>query len=92
MQTVTRDPNAQLHTNAISGLDYIRNFIKAWLWLFLLNPVLAQYVTLSVPWSIPPIMDAQWGVQKNQKAEFWYATYPTGFHRLDEPPEQFSAL
>ena len=24
--------------------------------------------------------------QKNQKSEFWNATYPSGFHRLDEPP------
>ena len=35
---------------------------------------------------------AQKGVPKKQKSEFWYATYPTGFHRLDEPPERFSAL
>ena len=27
--------------------------------------------------------------QKKQKSEFWYATNPTGFHRLDEPPEIF---
>ena len=32
------------------------------------------------------------GCPKKQKSEFWYATYPTGFHRLAEPPEQFSAL
>ena len=30
--------------------------------------------------------------QKKQKSEFWYATDPTGFHRLDEPPEKISAL
>ena len=24
--------------------------------------------------------------QKKQKSEFWNATYPSGFHRLDEPP------
>ena len=24
--------------------------------------------------------------QKNQKSEFWNVTYPSGFHRLDEPP------
>ena len=30
--------------------------------------------------------------QKNQKSEFCFATNPTGFHRLDEPPEKFSAL
>ena len=30
--------------------------------------------------------------QKNQKSEFWFATNPTGFHRLDEPPEKISAL
>ena len=30
--------------------------------------------------------------QKNQKSEFWNATYPSGFHRLDEPPEKNSAL
>ena len=29
--------------------------------------------------------------QKNQKSEFWFATKPTGFHRLDEPPEKISA-
>ena len=27
--------------------------------------------------------------QKTQKSEFWNATYPSGFHRLDEPPEKF---
>ena len=27
--------------------------------------------------------------QKKQKSEFWYATNPSGFHRLDEPPEKF---
>ena len=26
--------------------------------------------------------------QKNQKSEFWNVTYPSGFHRLDEPPEK----
>ena len=30
--------------------------------------------------------------QKNQKSEFWYATNPSGFHRLDEPPKKISAL
>ena len=30
--------------------------------------------------------------QKTQKSEFWFATNPTGFHRLDEPPEKISAL
>ena len=30
--------------------------------------------------------------QNKQKSEFWYATNPTGFQRLDEPPEKFSAL
>ena len=30
--------------------------------------------------------------QKNQKSEFWNATYPSGFYRLDEPPEKISAL
>ena len=30
--------------------------------------------------------------QNNQKSEFWFATNPTGFHRLDEPPEKISAL
>ena len=30
--------------------------------------------------------------QKKQKSEFWYATNPSGFHRLDEPPEKISAL
>ena len=30
--------------------------------------------------------------QKIQKSEFWNATYPSGFHRLDEPPEKNSAL
>ena len=30
--------------------------------------------------------------QKKQKSEFCFATNPTGFHRLDEPPEKFSAL
>ena len=29
--------------------------------------------------------------QTNQKSEFWYATYPSGIHRLDEPPEKISA-
>ena len=32
------------------------------------------------------------GVPKIQKSEFWNATYPSGFHRLDEPPEKISAL
>ena len=26
--------------------------------------------------------------QKKQKSEFWYATNPSGFHRLDEPPKK----
>ena len=30
--------------------------------------------------------------QKKQKSEFWNVTYPSGFHRLDEPPEKISAL
>ena len=30
--------------------------------------------------------------QKNQKSEFCYATNPSGFHRLDEPPKKISAL
>ena len=30
--------------------------------------------------------------QKTQKSEFWNVTYPSGFHRLDEPPEKISAL
>ena len=30
--------------------------------------------------------------QKNQKSEFWNVLYPSGFHRLDEPPEKISAL
>ena len=30
--------------------------------------------------------------QKNKKSEFCFATKPTGFHRLDEPPEKNSAL
>ena len=30
--------------------------------------------------------------QKNQKSEFCFATKPTGFHRLEEPPEKISAL
>ena len=30
--------------------------------------------------------------QKIQKSEFWNATYPSGFHRLDEPPEKISTL
>ena len=30
--------------------------------------------------------------QKNQKSEFWNVPYPSGFHRLDEPPEKISAL
>ena len=30
--------------------------------------------------------------QKNQKYEFCFATNPSGFHRLDEPPEKISAL
>ena len=30
--------------------------------------------------------------QKTQKSEFCFATNPTGFHRLDEPPEKNSAL
>ena len=30
--------------------------------------------------------------QKNQKSEFCFATKPTGFHRLDEPPEKISSL
>ena len=28
--------------------------------------------------------------QKIQKSEFWNVTYPSGFHRLDEPPEKIS--
>ena len=32
------------------------------------------------------------GSQKNQKSEFCFATKPTDFHRLDEPPEKISAL
>ena len=28
--------------------------------------------------------------QKIQKSEFWYATNPSGFHRLDEPPKKIS--
>ena len=30
--------------------------------------------------------------QKKQKSKFWYATNPSGFHRLDEPPGKNSAL
>ena len=30
--------------------------------------------------------------QKTQKSEFCFATNPSGFHRLDEPPEKISAL
>ena len=30
--------------------------------------------------------------QKNQKSEFCFVTNPSGFHRLDEPPEKISAL
>ena len=30
--------------------------------------------------------------KKTQKSKFWNATYPSGFHRLDEPPEKNSAL
>ena len=30
--------------------------------------------------------------QKTQKSEFWNVTYPSGFHRLDKPPEKISAL
>ena len=30
--------------------------------------------------------------QKTQKSEFCFATKPTDFHRLDEPPEKISAL
>ena len=30
--------------------------------------------------------------QKKQKSEFCFATDPSGFHRLDEPPEKISAL
>ena len=30
--------------------------------------------------------------QKIQKSEFWNATYPSGFHMLDEPPEKFSII
>ena len=30
--------------------------------------------------------------KKKQKSEFWNVTYPSGFHRLDEPPEKISAL
>ena len=30
--------------------------------------------------------------QKNQKSEFCYATNPSGFHRLAEPPKKVSAL
>ena len=30
--------------------------------------------------------------KKKQKSEFWNFTYPSGFHRLDEPPEKISAL
>ena len=30
--------------------------------------------------------------QKNQKSEFCYATNPSGFHRLAEPPKKISAL
>ena len=30
--------------------------------------------------------------QKNQKSEFCFATNPSGFHKLDEPPEKISAL
>ena len=29
--------------------------------------------------------------QKTQKSEFWNATYPSGFHRVDEPTEKTSA-
>ena len=30
--------------------------------------------------------------QKIQKSKFWNGLYPSGFHRLDEPPEKISAL
>ena len=44
---------------------------------FLLHIKLTMYIRVS---------------QKNQKSEFCFATNPTGFHRLDEPPEKISAL
>ena len=28
--------------------------------------------------------------KKKQKSKFWYATNPSGFHRLDEPPEKIT--
>ena len=30
--------------------------------------------------------------QKKLKVFFWNVLYPSGFHRLDEPPEKISAL
>ena len=33
-----------------------------------------------------------WVSQKKQKSEFWYATNPSGFHKLDEPPKKISSL
>ena len=42
--------------------------------------------------SLPNISMSNSVSQKNQKSEFCFATKPTGFHRLDEPPEKISAL
>ena len=44
---------------------------------------------IDVPWKIfLQKMDSR-VPQKNQKSEFCFATKPTCFHRLDEPPEKF---
>ena len=62
-----------------------------------LDPLPLQILDfLSTPFSIFPFL-AQSHVtirvsQKTQKSEFCFATNPTDFHRLDEPPEKISAL
>ena len=53
----------------------------------------ARVTNGNLPFSIKDVFKADTRVsQKKQKSEFCYATNPSGFHRLDEPPGKNSAL
>ena len=63
-------------------------FCNAWVWFALPQALLDS---VSARQGEEATMETRVS-QKNQNSKFWYATNPTGFHRLDEPPEKISAL
>ena len=57
-------------------------------WYFIIVNVmlyLEEWVIRMSEWRRSPVYSRV--SQKNQKSEFCFATKPSGFHRLDEPPE-----